>query len=332
MSHTIADKVFKATLREQVRKQGFADVRVAPATISEATKQTLEDWLAQGFHGEMLFMERTRALRADPNAVLPGARSVLVFRADYYPHVDRPQAISDAVRVAKYALGKDYHFVLRERLAPVLEWLNNQLPGHQWRVAIDSAPVLERAYAALAGIGFFGRNTMIIAPRVGSYFFLALVFTTAEIEPDEPIAGTCGTCRRCLDACPTQAFVAPYVLDARRCISYLTIEKKTPLCEEEKQAISPWIFGCDICQDVCPYNKRPPLTPFEEFRDGRIVSEFLPPSFFLDPPSSRALARRLAGSPLLRAGARRLRELARWFLEKKRAKSAAQSKAHRPVS
>lgn len=314
----------KKQLWKLAQTEGFSDVRVTSPFIPDPVAERYRWWVAQGFHGEMEYLAKTMENRLSPTQHFCGAKSVLVFRADYYPHESPPRVCTNAVRIAKYAVGVDYHRVLQQRLERLLEWLEQELPGHQWWMGIDSAPLLERAYAVAAGIGFWGRNTMVITPRVGSYYFLALILTTAELPVDPPITGTCGNCTRCLDACPTGALVTPYVLDARRCISYLTIEKKSALNEHEKKSIGEWIFGCDICQDVCPYNKKPVLTSFKEFRDGSILHEFTDPKVFLGFASNRALTRELARSPLLRAGARRLRELASWFLAKDKKASLEQ--------
>lgn len=317
---------WKTELHDRARAEGFAAVRIAPAQLEEDIRARYRAWLASGFHGEMAYMARASELRLDPTRLLPGARSVLVFRADYFPYESSrrasPPSDHSTVRVAKYALGMDYHVVLRHRLSPIVEWLASRFPGHEWRIAIDSAPVLERAYAVASGVGFWAKNTMVIAPGAGSYFFLATVLTTAALEPDPPVTGTCGRCRRCLDACPTGAIVAPYWLDARRCLSYLTIEKKSPSNDSERALLGEWIFGCDVCQDVCPYNKRPPFSPFQEFRAGTVVEEFVKPEVFLEPESNRAFARRFHGSPLLRAGKRRLQAVARWFLQQRLAASS----------
>ncbi len=317
-------KPWKYELESRAHELGFAQVRVARASIDAEIKERYREWLHQGYHGEMSYIPRTADVRLSPEKLLPGARSVLVFQADYYPHLTPPRDAVKGVRISKYALGLDYHQVLRYRLKLLLPWLSQVWPGNEWRIAVDSAPALERAYAVAAGIGFWGRNTMVITPRHGSYYFLALILTTAELEPDEPIWGTCGSCTRCLDACPTQAFVGPYVLDARRCISYLTIEKRSPLSEGERQMLGKWFFGCDVCQDVCPYNRRPHLTPFEEFRSGVILREYMPPEFFLQPQSNREFARHFGQSPLFRPGRRRLQELARWFSAKHNSRSLPQ--------
>ncbi len=308
---------WKEKLRSLAKQLGFSDVRITKAELPDEALERYHHWLSLGYHGEMSYMARTADVRLDPQKFLPGAKSVIVFRADYYPHEKPVVEPHNSVRIAKYAVGVDYHLVLRERLSAVVEWLDAHFPGHTSRVSIDSAPVLERAFAIASGIGFLGKNSMVITPRSGSFYFLCCVLTTAELEPDVPRPGTCGSCTRCIEACPTAAIVRPYVVDARRCISYLTIEMKSPLSNDQKQMLGNWVFGCDICQDVCPYNKQPPLTPFEEFRNGRIVSEFVHPKIFLAPPSHRAFRRRFAGSPLLRAGSKRLKALAQWFVDRR---------------
>ncbi|MCX7719255.1 MAG: tRNA epoxyqueuosine(34) reductase QueG [Candidatus Sumerlaeaceae bacterium] len=312
----------KAALLERARAAGFDDVRVAPAAAPEADRDRLLGWLAAGLHGEMDYMARWGAARADAATVLPGARSVLVFAANHYPLATPPLPPGGAegsggpilvagpppghVAIAKYAVGEDYHVVLRERLAPVLGWLAEVLPNEKWRVCVDSAPLLERAFAVRAGIGFAAKNTMVISPRRGSYFFIACIATTALIEPDAPIEGTCGTCTRCLEACPTQAIIAPHVLDARRCISYQTIERRSEPGPDESVHLAGYAFGCDICQDVCPYNKFAVQAGMEEFRDGRVVRHHEPAATFAAIRSNREFARRFARSPLRRAGRRRL--------------------------
>ena len=311
----------KTALLERARAAGFDDVRVAPASAPDGDRARLLGWLAAGFHGEMEYMARWGATRADAATVLPGARSVLVFAANYYPLAKPPDGCCGAwdgsaplsalppghVAIAKYAVGEDYHLVLRERLAPLVDWLAEVLPGEQWRVCVDSAPLLERAFAVLAGIGFPAKNTMVIAPRSGSYFFLACVVTTATIEPDTPIEGTCGSCTRCIEACPTNAIIAPHLLDARRCISYQTIERRTEPAPDESVELAGYAFGCDICQDVCPYNKFAVETRMEEFRNGRVVHHQEPAATFAAIKGNREFSRRFRRSPLRRAGLRRMR-------------------------
>lgn len=249
--------------------------------------------------------------RADAATVLEGARSVIVFAAAIDASEPQPDPAPGEVRVARYATGEDYHIVLKERLAPLLDWLAAARPGHHWRIVTDSAPLLERAFAADAGLGFIGRNTMLIAPDKGSHFLLAEIVTTAPIEPDPPIEGTCGTCTRCIEACPTGAIVDEFRVDATRCISYLTIEKKSPLTPGEAQALGPWVFGCDVCQDVCPYNKFAGPVRIGELRAGRVVAPAESATTFTTPGSNREFERRFARSPILRPGRRRLLERVR---------------------
>lgn len=327
----LQDSELKLELQRRAVDAGFLQARVAGATAGEANREPLEQWLAGGMHGEMEYMARHP--RHNAEVVLPGAKAVIVFAASYFAddpdlydaeEMDPAQEIGLigpmgpigpmeeglTVRVARYARGKDYHLVLREKLAPVVEWLREVRPGHEWRICVDSAPLLERAFAEQSGIGFVGKNTMLISQGAGSYYFLAEVVTTAEIAPDAPVLGTCGTCTRCIDACPTEAIVAPYKLDARRCISYLTIERKSELSENEAARIGDWAFGCDICQDVCPYNKRPAVASIEEFSNPR-VGPREPLATFIEPDSNSQFAKRFADSPVLRPGRKRVQANAR---------------------
>lgn len=317
------DVKFKEHLRERAQIAGFLDARVASARTSDVAAEVYRAWTIQGFAGEMAYLERLVEERSKgAEHVLPGAKSVIVLAASYwFPNnddaADNPgisgnpgNPSTSMVRTARYALGKDYHYVLKERLARLVDWLAEALPDEQWRICVDSAPLLERSYAAAAGLGFIGKNGMLISWLGGSYTFLCEIVTTAAIEPDEPRPGTCGQCTRCLDACPTQAFIRPGLLDARKCISYLTIEKKSELTEAETAATGEWVFGCDVCQDVCPYNKAPEESHMEEFRPGTIVDALEPVSTFLAATSNRQFERRFAASPILRAGKRRVQHLA----------------------
>jgi len=313
---------WKHNLYEKARAAGFMDVRVADATPHAAAAVIYREWIAAGYHGEMAYLanlldERTTGL----DHVLPGARSIIMFAASYYgpgAEFEKPKTSGEKtsttmsgqrLRVARYALGQDYHYVFKDRLKPVVEWLAETFPGQQWRIATDSAPIMERTYAAASGLGFIGKNGLLISWMQGSLTLLACVVTTAHLEPDSPRPGTCGNCTRCIDACPTQAIIAPGKLDARRCISYLTIEKRTPLTGDEVSGTGEWVFGCDICQEVCPYNKGPEEALMPEFTAGRIVRTAEPAETFLEPESNRQFERRFAGSPLLRPGKRRLQGL-----------------------
>ncbi len=204
----------------------------------------------------MSYLERGRLKRVDPDRVLPGARSVVACALSYY---QGPSAIGPD-GVARYAWGDDYHAVMESRLGALADTIARLAPGSTARAYVDTGPVLERDLAARAGLGWIGKNTMLLHPGLGSFFFIGTILTTAELEPDAPLADRCGTCTRCLDACPTDAFVGPYVLDARRCIAYLTIEHRGPIAAELRPGVGTWVFGCDVCQDVCPWNRRAAVT------------------------------------------------------------------------
>lgn len=247
-----SDAELTACVKAAAEAAGFARAGVAKAGALEEEGAHLDAWLAAGHHGQMSWMEQTASVRKDPRdpRMLEDAKSVIVMAAPYRGRTryegPRPG------RIAKYAMGRDYHNVLGKKARQVAAVLEDA--GHRARIAVDSKPVLERAWAERAGIGFVGKNCCIIVPGIGSHVFLACVVTTAPLIADEPMRRRCGSCRLCLDACPTQAFSRPRSLDARKCISYLTIEHRGPIPVEHRRALGPWLFGCDVCQDVCPYN------------------------------------------------------------------------------
>jgi epoxyqueuosine reductase len=247
------DADLTARVKAEAERQGFARVGVAEASALREEGEHLDDWLAAGRHGQMSWMERTASVRKDPRDpnMLENAKSVIVMAAPYAGH--KRYAGPPPTRIAKYAVGRDYHNVLTKRSRKVARVL--QEAGFISRVAVDSKPVFERAWAERAGVGFVGKNCCLIVPGIGSHAFLACVVTTAALSPDEPMSRRCGTCTLCLDACPTRAFSAPRSLDARKCISYLTIEHRGPIPVEHRRELGPWVFGCDVCQDVCPYNQ-----------------------------------------------------------------------------
>ena len=245
-------------LKEQARALGFDLVGVAPAGPADGFDR-LRDWLARGFAGEMHYMHRHAEARRHPDAVLQEVRSVVMLGMNYYPGAEEAPNEPGRGRVARYARGADYHDVLRGRLNQLLEWLQREAPGCLGRGVVDTAPLLERDFARRAGLGWVGKNTMLLNKRLGSYFFLAALLVDVELRPDAPFEAThCGTCTACLDACPTAAFVAPGVLDSRRCISYLTIELKGDVPPDLRGGVGDWLFGCDVCQEVCPWNRKAP--------------------------------------------------------------------------
>ena len=241
-------------IKEEAGRLGFGYVGISRAEHMEEEARRLEAWLNKGMHGQMGYMANHFDKRTDPRKLVPGARSVISLMYNYFP--DKEQQESEAPKIAKYAYGKDYHFVLKHKLKSLLYFIEEQIGQVQGRVFVDSAPVLERDWARRSGLGWMGKNTMLIHPRAGSYFFLAEVICDLELEYDGPIKDYCGTCRRCIDACPTDA-ISPegYILDGSKCISYFTIELKEAIPEEYKGKFENWMFGCDICQEVCPWNR-----------------------------------------------------------------------------
>jgi epoxyqueuosine reductase len=239
-------------LKGRARDEGFDLAGLAPA-VPPPHYQSYLDWIAAGMHGEMAYLERRADLRAHSDRLLPGVKAVLAVGLGY---ARTPQAPAPGKgRIASYALGRDYHKVIRARLRRVAAWLREREPEARVRICVDSAPLLEREYAWLAGLGWFGKNTCIINTHRGSCFLFGFMLTTLDLPPDTPAVGGCGRCRACLDACPTGAIVSPFRVDARRCISYLTIEKRGPIEPELRPLMGDWVFGCDVCQQVCPFNQ-----------------------------------------------------------------------------
>jgi epoxyqueuosine reductase len=280
-----------ARVKATGRQLGFDLVAIGSAEPPEHGV-AFEAWLEAGYAGDMAYLERGRARRLRPRLVLPGARSVISVALNYYQGPGAP----GPSHVARYAWGEDYHRVMGPRLRALKADLETAAPGTAGRVYVDTGPLLERDLAARAGLGWIGKNTMLLHPDLGSFFFIGLVLTTAELAPDVPLADRCGTCRRCLDACPTQAFVAPYVLDARRCISYLTIEHRGPIPVEYWPRIGTRAFGCDVCQDVCPWNRHAPVTAEPAF-----LPRELPTLTELAMLDDARYQEHLRGSPLKRA-------------------------------
>ena len=259
-------------VKAQAHAAGFEACGIARAGPTPYADY-LQGWLAAGKFGTMEYLHRHLPMRSHPRKLVPHARSVIVVAASYHQRELEPgkqrtgrQATQACGRIARYAWGEDYHRVLKERLHPVADALREAagVPC-ETRVCVDTAPVVERAWAAAAGVGWIGKNTLLLHPRLGSYTYLGVIVTTLELEPDEPIADHCGTCRACLDACPTAALTAPYEMDASRCLSYLTIEHRAEIPSEFHKALGSWIFGCDICQEVCPHNRKAPVTTEPRF-------------------------------------------------------------------
>jgi epoxyqueuosine reductase len=247
------------SIKEKAASLGFDVCGVAPAeAFSELS--VLQDWLGKGYAGDMAWMARTAERRADVRNVIPGARSVIVTGTLY--NTDRPYSSDlplDIARISRYAWGDDYHDVLKARLDGLLAWMRDQsAEPFDARAYVDTGPVQERVYAQYAGLGWIGKNTCLINPELGSWLFLGEIICTLALEPDTQGLEQCGSCTRCLEACPTGALVEPGVLDSNRCLSYLTIELRTAIPDEHRRALGSHVYGCDICQEVCPYNQPAP--------------------------------------------------------------------------
>lgn len=254
------DPELKEELKAQARRLGLDLVGIARCTVNERDRQALEDREARGFR--TTFEERDIDLRVELDRLLPGCQSAVVVGIGYLPArpVPPPPAEPDGPRgrLSRYCRGQDYHIVLREKLRALARWLEERCPGARTYLFADTEPPIDRSLAEQAGLGFFGRSTNLITRQYGTWVFLGGLLTNVPLEPDPPWHGTCGTCTRCLDACPTGALVEPYVLDSYRCLSYVT-QMKGYIPEEFRTVLGDWIFGCDICQEVCPYNLRPSL-------------------------------------------------------------------------
>ena len=245
-------------LKEKARQEGFADVGIAPATLAPETGSRLKAWVAEGCHGDMLWMEGRMDERAQPAVLWDEVRSVIMLGMSYAPE-DDPMRLADQgdrARISIYAQGKDYHKTVKGALKRTAQWLVHRAGNDAGvKVFVDTAPVMEKALASAAGIGWQGKHTNVVSRDLGSWFFIGSVFTTLDLPNDTPEVDRCGSCRSCLDACPTDAFPAPYQLDARRCISYLTIELKGSIPESLRPLMGNRIYGCDDCLAVCPWNK-----------------------------------------------------------------------------
>ena len=302
-AHALPDsQLRRKIIEEEASALGFSDVRIGPASVPEQEKVRLDQWLESGQHGTMDYMARHADLRKDPNKLCPGALSIISVRMPYWPKdsFDAHEQLANpqAAYVSRYALGRDYHKVIRNRLQKLADRLNEHFGAFSYRAFTDSAPVMEVALASQAGLGWKGKHTLSL-DRTGSWYFLGELITDLPLEADPPIESHCGDCTRCIDACPTGAITAPYQVDARRCISYLTIEHAGEIPTAFRKAIGNRIYGCDDCQLVCPWNR------FTSEGD----SEFMPRHNLDDANLLELFAwteaeflERFAGSPIRRIG------------------------------
>ena len=303
MSSPLAGDELKASLVDAARRAGFAQCGVAPASAPD-TLDRLHDWLDAGYAGQMDYLPRRREAYANPSSVLASVRSVVMLALPYRTQ-EPPASQPDRGRISRYAWsGTDYHDDIRRRLKTVAATLHAAGPSCRTRAVVDTAPLLERDFARRAGLGWFGKNTMLLSKHTelrGSYFFLAALLTSVELPPDKPHESAhCGTCTACLEACPTDAFVAPGTLDARRCLSYLTIElRDRPVEPSLRPGLGDWVFGCDVCQEVCPWNSRAPRGPDTYAPRDDLDAPDLLSLLALD---EAAFEERFAGTPMHRTG------------------------------
>lgn len=240
-------------IKQEAQRLGFMYCGISKAEFLEDEAPKLEEWLNKNYHGTMGWMANHFDKRLDPTKLVPGAKSVVSVLLNYYP--EKEQKDLNAPKISKYAFGGDYHYVIKDKLKELAHFIEENIGGVSGRAFVDSAPVMDKVWAKRSGLGWVGKNTNLIHPKHGSFFFIGELILDLELEPDGSIKDYCGTCTACLDACPTDALVAPYQIDASRCISYLTIELKEQIPTEFKGQMDGWAFGCDVCQDVCPWNR-----------------------------------------------------------------------------
>ena len=252
-------------IKRLAKQIGFSSCGISRARFLHEEEKNFEDWLNQGYQGTMSYLERNFDKRLDPTKLVPGAKSIISLTFNYFP----PKKIFDDNNflISKYAYGKDYHIIIKDKLKALFSQMKKEVGDIEGRVFVDSAPIHERAWAKISGLGWIGKNSLLLNKKMGSYFFLAEIICDLDLEYDSTISDHCGTCTKCIDACPTDAITQAQVVDANRCISYLTIENKNEIPKELSKSFNNYIFGCDICQDVCPWNK---------FSTSHNEREFLP--------------------------------------------------------
>ena len=239
-------------IKEEAQRLGFLSCGISKAGFLEEEAPRLENWLNNQMNGQMSYMENHFDKRLNPTLLVDNAKSVISLLLNYYPSELQNQ---DSYKISKYAYGQDYHHVIKEKLKELLHFIQTEIGEVSGRAFVDSAPVLDKAWAAKSGLGWVGKNSNLITQKVGSFYFIAELIIDLELDYDAPTTDHCGSCTACLDACPTEAIVAPYVVDGSKCISYFTIELKDNLPQEMKGKFDDWMFGCDVCQDVCPWNR-----------------------------------------------------------------------------
>lgn len=259
-------------IKDKAKKFGFQSCGISKATFLEEDASRLEAWLKNGFHGEMSYMENHFDKRLDPRKLVEGSKSVISLSSNYFPD-EKLKLVSD-LKISKYAYGEDYHEVIKDILREMVAELKDEIGDFECRVFTDSAPILERSWAQKSGIGWVGKNANLITKQNGSFFFLAEIITDLELAEDFATTDHCGTCRQCIDACPTNAIVSEREIDGSKCISYATIELKENIPESFRGKMEDWMFGCDICQDVCPWNRFAKPHQQEKFKPNPLLQQF----------------------------------------------------------
>ncbi|WP_028377442.1 tRNA epoxyqueuosine(34) reductase QueG [Flavimarina sp. Hel_I_48] len=239
-------------IKTEAQRLGFMSCGISKAEFLEQEAPRLERWLKKNMHGEMGYMENHFDKRLDPTLLVPGAKSVVSLLLNYYPEAHQRK---DSYKVSKYAYGTDYHFVIKDKLKELLNYITKEIGAVDGRAFVDSAPVLDKAWAAKSGLGWIGKHSNLLTKQVGSFYFIAELIIDLDLEYDTPVTDHCGSCTACIDACPTQAIVDAHVVDGSKCISYFTIELKNEIPSYAQDKMDEWMFGCDICQDVCPWNR-----------------------------------------------------------------------------
>lgn len=261
----------KTIITDKALELGFFSCGFSKATFLEEEAPRLEQWLSLNYNGKMGYMANHFDKRLDPRLLVDGAKTIVSLLFNYFPEEKQNK---NAPKIAKYAYGEDYHFVIKDKLNELSVYLREEIGEVNGRVFVDSAPVMDKAWAKKSGLGWIGKNSNLIQPKIGSFFFIAELIIDLEIEPDGPMKDYCGTCTRCIDSCPTEAIIQPYVVDGSKCISYLTIELKDQLIPQEFSGkMDQWMFGCDICQDVCPWNRFSKITHEKRFKPNPLLLE-----------------------------------------------------------
>ncbi|MDT0675068.1 tRNA epoxyqueuosine(34) reductase QueG [Autumnicola musiva] len=243
---------YSEMIKTEAKRLGFLSCGISKAEFLEEEAPRLEEFLNKNRHGEMQWMENHFDKRLDPTKLVPGSKSVISLLLNYYPHDFQN---NDSYKISKYAFGRDYHFVIKDKLKQLLNFMQDEIGEIEGRAFVDSAPVLDKAWAARSGLGWIGKNSNLLSKQTGSFFFIAELIVDLDLEYDMPVTDHCGSCTACIDACPTDAIVEPYKVDGSKCISYFTIELKDELPNSYKDKFDDWMFGCDVCQDVCPWNR-----------------------------------------------------------------------------